>query len=206
MHYGFSMDLTEGKCNSVIRLPCKATDTNSMYRYVIWYKMSDPKPTTLLKRKNDDKEPTYYNSYNSTSLSVEDKETLKFHSAQPSDSGKYQCYLAAEIGGQNGESNIALNISECLQNTVFPTTMAVSHPIMRTTDSYSNNSDVPFTLVMLGFFLISVTKILLSIATVGVSIKANFYQLKEVIVLVHYSVCFHNSFISLYPLYRHCGL
>jgi len=41
LHCGISesVDFIEGNCNDVIRLPCKATDRTTTYRYVIWYKI-----------------------------------------------------------------------------------------------------------------------------------------------------------------------
>lgn len=41
LHCGISesMDYIEGNCNDVIKLPCKATNQTTTYRYAIWYKM-----------------------------------------------------------------------------------------------------------------------------------------------------------------------
>lgn len=68
-------------------------------------------PNPIIKRKNG--EDTIFT--NLTSVSLGEKETLELHNVQPSDSGEYKCYLAAEVGGRNDDSFIRLNISGKLE-------------------------------------------------------------------------------------------
>ncbi|KTF84470.1 hypothetical protein cypCar_00002157 [Cyprinus carpio] len=117
LHCGITedIDFIVGNCNDILRLPCTATDRTKTYRYVMWYKNNN---IPVVKRKKHD--ITYYNM---TNVFLEDKETLLLNKVQPSDSGTYKCYLAAEVGGQNDDSFIGLNVSGNLepgQSSSFP--------------------------------------------------------------------------------------
>ncbi|CAM4716108.1 unnamed protein product [Leuciscus chuanchicus] len=158
LHCGISesMDFIKGNCNDVIRLPCKAANRTTTYRYVIWYKIEST-ANPIIKRKNG--EDTIFTNF--TSVSLREKEALEFQNVQPSDSGEYKCYLAAEVGGRNDESSIRLNISECLHvSTVYPSTMIPD-------DSCPAVDDITVNWAVLGLSLFSMAKIILCIVTVG---------------------------------------
>ncbi|XP_067268718.1 uncharacterized protein [Pseudorasbora parva] len=157
-----SMDSIEGNCNDDIRLPCKATDRTKKYRYIMWYKTER---VPVIKKKNGE-----YTYYNFTSVSLGEKGALELSNVQPSTSGVYKCYLAADVGGQNDESYISLNISECLDvstpNTVYSTAMPPSVAIP--TESCSALEELTVSWAVLGLFLFSICKIILCIVTVVV--------------------------------------
>ncbi|KAK2898670.1 hypothetical protein Q8A67_010088 [Cirrhinus molitorella] len=168
-HCGISEDIEVimGNCNDNISLPCKATNRTNTYRYIMWYK-SEKFP--IIKRKNND-----YTYYNFTSISLENKETLVLHKVQPSHSGKYRCYLAADVGGQNDESFIELNISECLNvSTVYP----IPTPTILA-DSCPDVEELTLPWAVIGLSLISVTKIVLCIITVGVCDRVIFRTVRR---------------------------
>ncbi|MCI4380730.1 hypothetical protein PGIGA_G00243300 [Pangasianodon gigas] len=98
-------------CNDDIRLPCSVSDPGSNYRYMVWYRND----TAIIKRKIN--EVTFYNKSSPASLGVQD--TLVLQNVQPSDSGYYQCFLAAEVGKKDRQSFVSLTVSECV--TVSPT-------------------------------------------------------------------------------------
>ncbi|KAI7797646.1 hypothetical protein IRJ41_019530, partial [Triplophysa rosa] len=153
------MDSIEGNCNDVIRLPCKAIDQTNKYRYSMWYKVITKKNRkAIIKKKSSD--ITTYNNYNN-SASLGEKETLELQRINLNHSGVYVCYLAADVGGQNVESFIRLNISECMYLSTFqPSTVtAVFCPSV---------FEFSVSWALLGFSLISLTKIILCIITVGV--------------------------------------
>ncbi|XP_016331680.1 uncharacterized protein LOC107680340 [Sinocyclocheilus anshuiensis] len=169
LHRGTSedMDFIMGNCNDIIRLPCKATDRTKTYRYVMWYKAES---LPIIKKKN--LEYTYYN--NLTSVSLGNKETLVLHNVQSSDSGEYKCYLAAEVGGRNDHSLIGLNISECLNmSTVYPITTTIP------ADSCPVVAELTVPWAVIGFSLISMTKVILCIITVGVCDRVIFRTLRR---------------------------
>ncbi|KAK9970606.1 hypothetical protein ABG768_026534 [Culter alburnus] len=157
LHCGISesMDYIEGNCNEVIKLPCKATDRTTTYRYAMWYKMKD---IPIIKRKKRE----YTNYTNSTSFFLGENETLEVHNVQPSDSGEYKCYLAADVGSQNYYSFIKLNVSasECLDvSTVYPsTTNPVYCPVVE---------ELTVHWAVIGLSLFSMAKIILCIVAVG---------------------------------------
>nr|XP_055024417.1 uncharacterized protein LOC129414397 isoform X3 [Misgurnus anguillicaudatus]XP_055024418.1 uncharacterized protein LOC129414397 isoform X3 [Misgurnus anguillicaudatus] len=157
------MDSIEGNCNDVIRLPCKATSRTNKYRYSMWYKVIKQERIAIIKKKN-------YNisTYNNYSASLGDKETLVLHSVNPLDSGVYECYLAADVGGQNVESSVRLNISECTYLTTLRPTTAPCHELQ-----------LPVSWVLLGFSLISLVKIILCIVSVGVCNQVVFKRIQR---------------------------
>lgn len=164
------MDSIDGSCSDVIGLPCKATDRTNKYRYIMWYKKTSEKNlTAIIKKKSGS--ITHYNNY-SNSASLGEKETLELHRTNPLDSGVYKCYLAADVGGQNEESYIRLNISECVYlSTLQPSTVtAVSCPDV---------SEFSVSWALLGFSLISMTKIILCIITVGVCDRVIFRRIQR---------------------------
>ncbi|XP_026101034.1 uncharacterized protein LOC113072103 isoform X1 [Carassius auratus] len=157
LHCGTSEDFIMGNCNDTIRLPCEATDRTKMYRYIMWYKTESP----IIKRKNQ--EYTYYSNVTSFSLGLD--EALVLHNVQSSDSGEYKCYLAAEVGGRNDQSSIRLNISECLNvSTVKPITTMIP------AESCPAVAELTVPWAVIGFSLISLSKVIFCIITVGVSI------------------------------------
>lgn len=157
------MDSIEGNCNDVIRLPCEATSRTKNYRYSMWYKITKQEKLAIIKKKTNN--ITTYNNY---SASFGDNETLELHSVNPLDSGVYECYLAAAIGGQNVESSIRLNISECTYLTT-----------LRPTTAPCPELQVPVSWALLGFSLISLVKIILCIVTVGVCNQVVFKRIQR---------------------------
>ncbi|XP_073675836.1 uncharacterized protein [Garra rufa] len=168
LHCGISEDteVIKGNCNDTVRLPCKAADRTKTYRYIMWYKTEK---SPIIKRKSNS-----YTLYNFTSISLGDKETLVLNGVQPSDSGKYKCYLAADVGGQNDESSVVLNISECLNlSTVYPISTTVP------ADSCPAVEELTVPWAVIGLSLITVTKIVLCIITVGVCDRVIFRTVRR---------------------------
>ncbi|XP_043102995.1 uncharacterized protein LOC122350516 isoform X2 [Puntigrus tetrazona] len=166
LHCGITegLDLITDNCNDIIRLPCTATNRTKTYRYIMWYK-ADTVP--IIKRKNNE-----YTYYNVSSVSLHDDDTLVLKNAQPSDSGQYKCYLAAEVGGRNDESLVGLNISECL-STVYPITTTIPGEFCPAVEELT----VPWAVI--GLSLISVTKVILCIAAVGVCDRVVFRTVRR---------------------------
>ncbi|XP_051525243.1 uncharacterized protein LOC127424264 isoform X2 [Myxocyprinus asiaticus] len=165
------MDSIEGKCNDEIILPCKATDQTDKYRYAIWRKKNThgAPDTPIIKKKNHN--ITHY--YMLTSVSLKGKESLELHNVMPSDSGVYECYLAADVGGRNQASLIRLNISECVHvRTVYPTTMVTNMSCPAVVEF-----SVPW--AVLGLSLFSLAKIILCIVAVGVCDQVIFKRLRR---------------------------
>ncbi|XP_026101035.1 uncharacterized protein LOC113072103 isoform X2 [Carassius auratus] len=166
LHCGTSEDFIMGNCNDTIRLPCEATDRTKMYRYIMWYKTESP----IIKRKNQ--EYTYYSNVTSFSLGLD--EALVLHNVQSSDSGEYKCYLAAEVGGRNDQSSIRLNISECLNvSTVKPITTMIP------AESCPAVAELTVPWAVIGFSLISLSKVIFCIITVGVCDRVIFRTLRR---------------------------
>ncbi|KAI4885595.1 hypothetical protein NFI96_013027 [Prochilodus magdalenae] len=105
----------QANCNDNVRLPCTVREHQDKYRYIIWYRNN----TAIIKRKNNSM--TFYNK--SSPASLGEGEALVLQQVKPYDSGQYQCFLAADIGGKDIESHVLLSVSEC--TTMHPTTTCV---------------------------------------------------------------------------------
>ncbi|XP_051965133.1 uncharacterized protein LOC127631163 [Xyrauchen texanus] len=164
-----SIDSVEGKCKDEIILPCKATNQTDNYRYAIWRKKNTHgrQDTAIIKKKNGI--ITHY--YNSTSVFLKSKEALELHNVTPSDSGLYECFLAADVGGQNQVSLIRLNISECVYvrsaRTVYPTTSCPD--VVEFSGQWA----------VLSLSLFSLAKIILCIVAVGVCDQVIFRRIRR---------------------------
>lgn len=99
---GLSQNVT-ANCNEDIKLPCSVSYPGINYRYLVWYR----DVTAIIKRKLNN--VTFYNKSSPASLGVQD--TLVLLNVQPSDSGYYQCFLAAEVGQKDRQSYVSLTVS-----------------------------------------------------------------------------------------------
>ncbi|KAK2841229.1 hypothetical protein Q7C36_012808 [Tachysurus vachellii] len=132
------------ECNEDIHLPCGVSEQGGTYRYMVWYRND----TAIIKRKLND--VTFYNKSSPASLGVRD--TLVLQNVQTSDSGHYQCFLAADIGQKDRHSDVSLTVSECV--TVRPTWISTEDQC--TLDVV----EVSILWSLLGFTLISISKII----------------------------------------------
>ncbi|XP_053360819.1 uncharacterized protein LOC128530750 [Clarias gariepinus] len=137
-------------CNKNIILPCSVSDPGRGYRYIVWYRND----TAIIKRKNV--EVTFYNKSSPASLGVHD--TLVLLNVQPSDSGYYHCFLAAEVGQKDRQSYVGLTVSECV--TVSPTRTTFEE------ECTHKQVEVSVLWLLLGFSLFSMIKIIFCIITV----------------------------------------
>ncbi|KAL7828724.1 hypothetical protein SRHO_G00323580 [Serrasalmus rhombeus] len=101
-------------------------------------------------------EVTFYNKSSPASLGVH--EALVLQQVQPYDSGKYQCFLAADIGEKDAESYVSLNVSEC--------------PTMRPTWPTTSNQclfevvEIPALWAVLPFILLCLVKVAICFITI----------------------------------------
>ncbi|KAG9270883.1 hypothetical protein AMEX_G15889, partial [Astyanax mexicanus] len=95
-------DHFKASCNDDVILPCRVRDQTEKYRYVIWYRDN----SAIIKRKNND-----LTLFNNSTASLGVKESLVLWRVKPYDSGKYQCFLAADIGAKDAESQVTLTVS-----------------------------------------------------------------------------------------------
>ncbi|XP_027022346.2 uncharacterized protein LOC113655790 isoform X2 [Tachysurus fulvidraco] len=133
------------KCNEDISLPCSVSEQGGTYRYMVWYRND----TAIIKKKLND--VTFYNKSSPASLGVRD--TLVLQNVQTSDSGYYQCFLAADVGQRDRQSDVSLTVSECV--TVRPTWISTEDQC--TLDVV----EVSIMWSLLGFTLISISKVIL---------------------------------------------
>lgn len=98
-----SQHLILAECNEDISLPCKVSKQGGTYRYMVWYRND----TAIIKRKLND--VIFYNKSSPASLGVRD--SLVLQNVQTSDSGYYQCFLAADVGQKDRQSDVSLTVS-----------------------------------------------------------------------------------------------
>ncbi|CAB1414813.1 unnamed protein product [Pleuronectes platessa] len=115
-------------CGGDVSLPCRYEDIESInFISVTWYKVN-----------------------------FGDKYSLMLRNVTPEDSGNYDCYIAANIGGTNRNSYVYLTVQDC----VTPTTS--SPPPNAQVKELSNLWSI------LGFVTVGLVKVILSIISIWV--------------------------------------
>ncbi|XP_043946056.1 uncharacterized protein LOC122817011 [Protopterus annectens] len=174
--HGISTSLATvvASCGKSVELPCLAEKTD--YRAVSWYKMSGEKNRISILRKTQNK--TNFSEQFLRLVNINDKESLIIPSVKPEDSGKYLCFLWANVGSLNQEMDINLNVSECL--TSSPTLPITSSEKEFTQSKMSEGSlvpmskaahlikELPLAFLLLGMLCLSFSKILLSVFAIWV--------------------------------------
>ncbi|KAF7695460.1 hypothetical protein HF521_007183 [Silurus meridionalis] len=110
--------------------------------------------TAIIKRNVNT--VTFYNKSSPASLGVQG--ALVLQNVKPSDSGLYQCFLAANVGHKDMQSNVLLKVSECPTVSPFWTTTGKL--------CIPNVVEVPLLWSLLGFSFFSLAKILFCTITV----------------------------------------
>ncbi|XP_041080492.1 uncharacterized protein LOC121297918 isoform X3 [Polyodon spathula] len=104
-------DNVTAQCGDTVKLSCRAIERSSSYRTVTWYKMNSSHQIGILRKAGSKVTP--YTLFN-RKTSLGDREALVLPDVRPGDSGTYQCYLSAQLGGTNQQTSIHLEVQECV--------------------------------------------------------------------------------------------
>ncbi|XP_035014155.1 uncharacterized protein LOC118110494 [Hippoglossus stenolepis] len=140
---------------SDVSLPCLYDDIESIdFINVVWYKLNNQDRNGIVRRKKRGNVTQFY-SFGRTA-DFGDKYSLLLPNVTPEDSGKYDCFISANIGGTNLNSEVYLTV----QDSVTPATA-----------SPSPNAQVMELSVLwsiLGYMTVGLVKVFLSIISVWV--------------------------------------
>ncbi|KAJ8391291.1 hypothetical protein AAFF_G00090780 [Aldrovandia affinis] len=166
-----SVNSINAECGQNITLPCNATRDGEIYRYVIWYKiqwsqdMLNITRTGIIMKVNNVVKPF---SGARVAMFV-NGEGLLLQSIRPEDSGTYECHLSAYVGSSNKDSNLTLNVSECVIPATTPDVVTVTGVMSTSINPYMDQVvEVSMVLIVSGFSAVAVVKVVLSILSVGV--------------------------------------
>ncbi|XP_064155246.1 uncharacterized protein LOC135234501 isoform X2 [Anguilla rostrata] len=171
-----SLNSVNSECGENITLPCDATRRSKQYRSVTWYKVSGTR--TGIIRKAQDRVQQFKAA---RMAEFGHDESLLVPGVRPEDSGDYECFLSANVGGENKESKLHLSVSECV--TPADTTLADTTPVDTTPAALVTLTgmmscftapcmdqvvEVSLVLVVTSFSVIAFVKVILSIFSVWV--------------------------------------
>ncbi|XP_062248788.1 uncharacterized protein LOC133957298 isoform X4 [Platichthys flesus] len=148
-------------CGGDVSLPCLYEDIESMdFISLAWYKVSRPLQLNNQSRNGIIRWKTRGNVTSAYSLAraadFGDKYSLMLRNVTPEDSGNYDCYISANIGGTNRNSYVYLTVQDC---------------VTPTTSSPPPNAQVKELSVLwsiLGFVAVGLIKVILSIISIWV--------------------------------------
>ncbi|XP_053281463.1 uncharacterized protein LOC128442876 isoform X3 [Pleuronectes platessa] len=103
-------------CGGDVSLPCRYEDIESInFISVTWYKLNNQSRNGIILRKKRENRTTAFTSARASDFG--DKYSLMLRNVTPEDSGNYDCYIAANIGGTNRNSYVYLTVQDCVTPT-----------------------------------------------------------------------------------------
>ncbi|XP_058860434.1 uncharacterized protein LOC131702176 [Acipenser ruthenus] len=163
-------DTVTAQCGDTVSLPCRAIERSSSYRTATWYKMNSTHQTGILRKASSKVTP--YILFN-RKASLGEREALVLSDVRPGDSGMYQCYLSAQLGGTNQQTSIHLEVQECVTalstSPVQWVSSATLSPSGNTTARCELQvTEVSISMLVVGFAGVGLIKVVLSVCiTVG---------------------------------------
>ncbi|XP_066558830.1 uncharacterized protein LOC136748732 isoform X2 [Amia ocellicauda] len=158
----------QADCDDTVSLPCSATQNTKTYRSITWYrwyKMNNR--SGILRKRKDIIMPFNF----SRKAEFGPMEALILPNVRPEDSGKYQCFLSAELGSPNQESEITMTVQECVTQIVsttitLPVEWTSSGPLVVQRNSSvhcgTHMTEVSAVLLVSGFTALGLVKAVLS--------------------------------------------
>ncbi|XP_060788193.1 uncharacterized protein LOC132893270 [Neoarius graeffei] len=151
-------------------LKCPEIFDSNRYTSITWYKDSPDSEGIIRKSSRQGKLERYKNYMNRSDVSLTEEGFLVLENVDFSQAGTYKCYLAGKIGSKNNELFVRLNVTERVSKTT---------PALDVTSSFAcastGNSSIPHMVqpidvrpfsVLVGFFSLSLSKVLLCFVSV----------------------------------------
>ncbi|XP_041080491.1 uncharacterized protein LOC121297918 isoform X2 [Polyodon spathula] len=163
-------DNVTAQCGDTVKLSCRAIERSSSYRTVTWYKMNSSHQIGILRKAGSKVTP--YTLFN-RKTSLGDREALVLPDVRPGDSGTYQCYLSAQLGGTNQQTSIHLEVQECVTalstSTVQWFSSATLSPSGNTTARCELQvTELSISMLVVSFAGVGLIKVMLSVCITAV--------------------------------------
>ncbi|MED6267550.1 hypothetical protein CHARACLAT_013390 [Characodon lateralis] len=144
-------------CNDDVTLECPVLSSMDFYS-LTWYKDSTP---IIRKRKLETQTSNF-----SRDAEFGENLGLFLPKVKPADSGTYKCDIKANVGQQNKEGHVSLNVTECVTQ-VESTTMTTT--VNSTWSSLPLRlKQFPLTWSATGYLSVAIAKILLSLISIQI--------------------------------------
>ncbi|KAF5889185.1 leucine-rich repeat-containing protein 24-like, partial [Clarias magur] len=166
-----SQEVIQSDYNTIATLPCHALSYSKYYTSINWHKVHPNQEGIIRKLTREKKTQLYQNYVNRTDVTLTEDGSLVLSNVNVTQAGTYRCYLAGKVGHRNNESFVMLNISERHTETTPPLNVTTTYLNF----TWKNPSqlelvspvDVSPLSVMIGFFSLSLSKVLLCFVCVG---------------------------------------
>ncbi|XP_071401998.1 uncharacterized protein [Centroberyx affinis] len=149
-------------CNEDVSLQCPGINGTN-FRAVTWYKVINQKEVGIIRKSAN---RIQYFNFSRTARFGQDH-SLLLPSLIPGDSGTYECSIGANVGGKNLNTKIILTVPDCVTQA-YRTTVADKLNITYTSSCPMHTKELPVMWSIIGFLLIGLAKIALSLITIGV--------------------------------------
>ncbi|KAF5889186.1 leucine-rich repeat-containing protein 24-like, partial [Clarias magur] len=157
--------------NTIATLPCHALSYSKHYTSINWYKIHPNQEGIIRKSTKENKTELYQNYVNRTDVALTEDGSLVLSNVNFTQAGTYRCYLAGKVGHRSNDSFVTLNISERHTETTLPLNVTTTYLNF----TWKNPSQLQLVLpvdvsplsVMIGFFSLSLSKVLLCFMYVG---------------------------------------
>ncbi|XP_071777555.1 uncharacterized protein LOC139928797 [Centroberyx gerrardi] len=149
-------------CNEDVSLPCPGINGTN-FRAVTWYKFINQKQVGIVRKSGS---RIQHFNFSRTARFGQDH-SLFLPSLTPGDSGTYECGIGANVGGKNLNTKILLTVPDCVTQA-YLTTVADKLNITDTSSCPMRVEELPVMWSIIGFLLIGLAKIVLSLITIGV--------------------------------------
>ncbi|XP_038579721.1 uncharacterized protein LOC119906229 [Micropterus salmoides] len=168
VHYATqSLPEIHASCKEDVPLKCPDVDIDSMdFLSVTWYKMTNKGKSGIIRRAKGEETTQNYNF--SRPARFGEKHSLFLRSVTPEDSGTYECFISANVGGQNKYLKVALTVNECTTQAELTTMTNVLNTTHSDLPCHKQVEDLPFMWSIIGYVAVGLTKIILSLISIWV--------------------------------------
>ncbi|XP_044068552.1 uncharacterized protein LOC122883638 [Siniperca chuatsi] len=168
VHYATQIQAEiQASCNEDVPLKCPVVDIDSMdFLSVTWYKHNNQKKLGIIRRGKDENLTQHYNFTRSARFG--EKHSLFLDSVTPEDSGTYECYISANVGGQNQNPTVVLTVNVCTTQADLTTMTSVLNTTHSDLLCHNQVEDLPVMWSIVGYVALGLAKIILSLISIWV--------------------------------------
>ncbi|XP_042347869.1 uncharacterized protein LOC121947054 [Plectropomus leopardus] len=155
----------EADCHENVSVMCPGFEIDTVnFISLAWYKFNNTMKHGII-RKGRDNIIQDYGFPRSPKPQFGKKHSLLLTSVTPEDSGTYECDISANVGGRNLNLHVNLKVNDCATQTELTTTTSASNTTLH---CKGYGEDFPVKWGIVGYVAVGLTKIVLSLVTIGV--------------------------------------
>uniref|UniRef100_A0A3Q3JIJ0 Ig-like domain-containing protein n=1 Tax=Monopterus albus TaxID=43700 RepID=A0A3Q3JIJ0_MONAL len=171
VHYATQSQVkVQACCGHKVSLKCPNVDFDTMdFVSMGWYKLNKENKDGIIRRSKGDKSGQHYNFPRNASL--DNKYNLLLSNVTPEDSGTYECFIGANVGGQNRYLQVNLTVQVCVTSQAPLTTLTTMTPDNTTESALACSKqaeDLPVLWTVSGCVAVGLGKIILCLISIWV--------------------------------------